>query len=108
MPAEACAAAQVGRHSCTRPLLLLAIWLSMCVYLMQDIISKLLVREPEKRLGSKAGAEEIKVHPFFRDINWALIRHGQPPFIPKRTNRSGEQLWACIASQEELHEPIRC
>eukprot|EP00891_Asterochloris_glomerata_P009772 jgi/Astpho2/9772/Aster-03748 len=54
----------------------------------QDIISKLLIRDPARRLGAKAGAEEIKMHPFFKDINWALMRHGQPPFIPKRSHRS--------------------
>jgi serine/threonine protein kinase len=56
----------------------------------QDCIQQLLERDPEKRMGSKAGAEEIKAHPFFKDINWALIRHGSPPFIPRRTNRQAQ------------------
>ncbi|KAL0045440.1 hypothetical protein WJX82_006704 [Trebouxia sp. C0006] len=55
----------------------------------QDLISQLLIRDPAKRLGSKAGAEEIKNHPFFENIKWALIRHTTPPFIPKRTNAAG-------------------
>nr|AML79622.1 putative LOV domain-containing protein [Leptosira obovata] len=49
----------------------------------QDLISQLLTRNPAKRLGSKAGAEEIKAHPFFEGINWALIRNSMPPFIPR-------------------------
>uniref|UniRef100_A0A126X039 non-specific serine/threonine protein kinase n=1 Tax=Trebouxia arboricola TaxID=53268 RepID=A0A126X039_9CHLO len=55
----------------------------------QDLISKLLIRDPAKRLGSIAGAEDIKGHPFFEHIKWALIRHTTPPFIPKRTNAAG-------------------
>lgn len=49
---------------------------------MQDLISSLLVREPETRLGSIAGAEEIKSHAFFADINWPLIRNSKPPYEP--------------------------
>jgi protein-serine/threonine kinase len=32
----------------------------------QDLIAKLLVKDPAKRLGTRAGAEEIKTHPFFK------------------------------------------
>lgn len=60
-----------------------------CLKLLQDLISKLLIRDPAKRLGSIAGAEDIKGHPFFEHIKWALIRHTTPPFIPKRTNAAG-------------------
>lgn len=55
----------------------------------QDLISQLLTRNAAERLGSKAGAEEIKNHPFFENIKWALIRHTTPPFVPKRTNAAG-------------------
>ncbi len=27
-------------------------------------------KNPLKRLGSKHGAEEIKAHPYFKDVNW--------------------------------------
>jgi hypothetical protein len=30
----------------------------------------LLDKNPLKRLGSKKGAEEIKAHPYFADVNW--------------------------------------
>ena len=49
----------------------------------QDIITKLLTRDPAKRLGARAGAEEVKAHPFFCGINWALLRNTQPPFVPR-------------------------
>lgn len=34
----------------------------------------LLQRDPKNRLGSCEGANEIKQHPFFRGVNWALVR----------------------------------
>lgn len=49
----------------------------------RDLIRGLLVKEPEHRLASKRGATEIKQHPFFEDVNWALIRCTTPPEIPK-------------------------
>ncbi|CAD7702361.1 unnamed protein product [Ostreobium quekettii] len=49
----------------------------------KSIISQLLIRDPSKRLGGRAGAEEIKAHPFFEGINWSLIRNEDPPFAPK-------------------------
>jgi len=35
-----------------------------------------------KRLGSRAGASDVKNHPFFKPITWALLRHMKPPIIP--------------------------
>lgn len=35
---------------------------------------QLLQRDPKNRLGSYTGANEIKQHPFFRGVNWTLIR----------------------------------
>lgn len=49
----------------------------------RDLIRGLLVKEPQHRLGSKRGATEIKQHPFFEGVNWALIRCASPPEIPK-------------------------
>ncbi|GJU84773.1 serine/threonine-protein kinase D6PK-like protein [Tanacetum coccineum] len=48
----------------------------------RDLIKGLLVKEPENRLGSQKGAAEIKQHPFFSGINWALIRCAIPPEVP--------------------------
>ncbi|OIV90368.1 hypothetical protein TanjilG_19777 [Lupinus angustifolius] len=48
----------------------------------RDLIRGLLVKEPESRLGSQKGAAEIKQHPFFEGLNWALIRCAIPPELP--------------------------
>ncbi|CAI0544404.1 unnamed protein product [Linum tenue] len=45
----------------------------------RDLIRGLLVKDPENRLGSARGAAEIKQHPFFEGLNWALIRCAIPP-----------------------------
>ncbi|KAF3444730.1 hypothetical protein FNV43_RR14423 [Rhamnella rubrinervis] len=49
----------------------------------KDLVRGLLVKDPQKRLGFKRGATEIKQHPFFESVNWALIRGTHPPEIPK-------------------------
>ncbi|KAH7123351.1 protein kinase [Dactylonectria estremocensis] len=50
----------------------------------KDIIYKLLDRRPEHRLGANGGASEIKVHPFFDDVDWHRIleRKYEPAFRP--------------------------
>nr|AML78704.1 putative LOV domain-containing protein [Solidago canadensis] len=45
----------------------------------KQLIYRLLHRDPKNRLGSHEGASEVKRHPFFRGINWALIRCQNPP-----------------------------
>nr|GMD88572.1 serine/threonine-protein kinase D6PKL2 [Ipomoea batatas] len=49
----------------------------------RDLIRGLLIKEPQNRLAYKRGATEIKQHPFFEGVNWALIRCASPPEIPK-------------------------
>ncbi|KAJ7292361.1 hypothetical protein O6H91_Y282300 [Diphasiastrum complanatum] len=50
---------------------------------LNDLIQKLLVKEPDKRLGSKVGAIELKEHPFFNGIEWNELQHiSRPPYVP--------------------------
>ncbi|XP_061366864.1 serine/threonine-protein kinase AGC1-7-like [Gastrolobium bilobum] len=49
----------------------------------RDLIKGLLVKEPHKRFAHRRGATEIKQHPFFEGVNWALIRSSTPPIIPE-------------------------
>lgn len=49
----------------------------------RDLIRGLLLKEPGNRLGFVKGAVEIKNHPFFEGLNWALIRCTVPPERPR-------------------------
>ncbi|TKY71948.1 kinase PINOID [Spatholobus suberectus] len=48
----------------------------------RDLISGLLNKDPNRRLGSKRGAADVKKHPFFAGLNLALIRMVTPPEVP--------------------------
>ncbi|XP_073026085.1 serine/threonine-protein kinase D6PKL2-like [Primulina eburnea] len=52
-------------------------------FAVRDLIRGLLVKEPQHRLGYKRGATEVKQHPFFEGVNWALIRCASPPDVPR-------------------------
>ncbi|KAG8385235.1 hypothetical protein BUALT_Bualt03G0021000 [Buddleja alternifolia] len=47
----------------------------------RDLISGLLNKDPNRRLGSKRGAADVKTHPFFKGLNFALIRSVTPPGV---------------------------
>ncbi|XAR56357.1 Non-specific serine/threonine protein kinase [Bertholletia excelsa] len=47
----------------------------------KDLIERLLVSDPRKRLGCARGATDIKRHPFFNGIKWPLIRMYKPPEV---------------------------
>uniref|UniRef100_A0A671PE15 protein kinase C n=1 Tax=Sinocyclocheilus anshuiensis TaxID=1608454 RepID=A0A671PE15_9TELE len=50
-----------------------------------SIMRRLLRRNPERRLGAgERDAEEVKRHPFFRNMDWAalLAKKIRPPFVP--------------------------
>ncbi|KAK3042681.1 hypothetical protein RJ639_000933 [Escallonia herrerae] len=52
-------------------------------FMARDLIRGLLVKEPHKRIAYRRGATEIKQHPFFEGVNWALVRSAIPPHIPE-------------------------
>lgn len=51
---------------------------------LQNLLSELLRKNPARRLGSKRGIEEIKEHPWCKDIKWDLYLNKkiEPPFKP--------------------------
>lgn len=60
----------------------------------KDLMHRLLTKDPRTRLGSTRGSADIKAHPFFKGINWPLIRSTVPPEIPglRRTRSSYEKI----------------
>ncbi|ONK82078.1 uncharacterized protein A4U43_C01F35890 [Asparagus officinalis] len=76
-------------------------------FAVKDLIRGLLVKEPQNRLGVKRGATEIKQHPFFEGVNWALIRCASPPEVPKPVvieKASGSKAKAAAADAQELQK----
>jgi len=57
----------------------------------RNIIRKLLIKDEVKRLGSRAGASDIKNHPFFKNVNWALLRNMRPPIVPAEDSEIQQQ-----------------
>ena len=58
----------------------------------KDLLQKLFLRDPEKRIGFK-GAKELKRHPWFASIDWGLLDSLRvtPPFIPSADINAADQ-----------------
>lgn len=65
----------------------------------KDLLQKLLCKNPNQRLGTRLGAEDIKRHPFFHNINWALLRNKRPPFSKKPSSSSTNTSYSSQTSQ---------
>lgn len=77
---------------------------------VQDLISKLLVKNPKKRIGSLKGSVEIKRHEFFKGVNWALIRSVRPPEVPNDLHKirsSSTRAMLPKLSKKERDEPYQ-
>ncbi|MCD7469137.1 hypothetical protein HAX54_007974, partial [Datura stramonium] len=48
----------------------------------QDLIDRLLVHDPNQRLGAK-GASEVKAHQFFRGVDWDNLALQKAAFVPQ-------------------------
>ncbi|KAJ0962325.1 hypothetical protein J5N97_030153 [Dioscorea zingiberensis] len=59
----------------------------------RDLITRLLVKDPKSRMGCSRGAAEIKKHPFFDGVTWALIRSCSPPHCAGRGDAEKETKW---------------
>ncbi|PVD37969.1 hypothetical protein C0Q70_00571 [Pomacea canaliculata] len=87
----------------------------------QDLVSKLLVLEPEERLGSK-DMGELRAHPFFEGIVWEGLPEQQAPqllpYLPatetnpemwssqSRTGLDDQRLAEIIIGNDNIHEKV--
>ena len=72
----------------------------------QDLITKLLIINPLKRLGyGEDGAYKIKQHPYFKGINWddAWNLKLKPPFIPNLSNETDLKYFDNMITDEKLN-----
>lgn len=65
----------------------------------KSFIKKLLNRDEFRRLGCKAGASDVKFHPFFKSLNFALLRNMTPPIIPPQSIPEYDRLSSLNTSQ---------
>ena len=68
----------------------------------KDLIEKLFVGDPKKRLGYNS-ADDVKNHPFFHDIdfNKVLNKEYKPPFIPQLDNETDLKYFDQISMAEQ-------
>ncbi|KAG1053906.1 hypothetical protein G6F42_028894 [Rhizopus arrhizus] len=48
-------------------------------------MERLLTLDPEQRLG-RNGPEEVRQHPFFKDLDWDKLLSDSPSFVPQPMN----------------------
>ncbi|TGZ80091.1 hypothetical protein EX30DRAFT_69156 [Ascodesmis nigricans] len=51
----------------------------------KDLMNRLMCTEQKDRLGAN-GAQEVKDHPFFVDVNWDTLLQEEPQFVPTPQN----------------------
>ncbi|XP_074268988.1 protein kinase PINOID 2 [Silene latifolia] len=73
---------------------------------VQDLICKLLVKNPKKRIGSLKGSNEIKRHDFFKGVNWALIRSVSPPLVPKEVQDNKIKMNVSSNNKSSLYNSV--
>ena len=56
---------------------------------LKDLLQRLLRRDPSQRLGTRGGAEEVKAHPWFSSVDWALLRWETAPLAAKLAKKFG-------------------
>jgi hypothetical protein len=73
-----------------------------------DLLSKLMIKDPSKRLGAH-GVHEIKQHPWFDPIDWGLLEAGylDAPFIPKVEELNPDSLKNFSRPQDDKYRRVK-
>uniref|UniRef100_A0A0E0AXB8 non-specific serine/threonine protein kinase n=1 Tax=Oryza glumipatula TaxID=40148 RepID=A0A0E0AXB8_9ORYZ len=78
---------------------------------LTDLISRLLERDPMKRLGYQGGADEVRAHPFFAGVAWDMLDVvSRPPYIPPPADDGDEVVgdgedFSIREYFDKLHQP---
>ncbi|GJN05659.1 hypothetical protein PR202_ga23308 [Eleusine coracana subsp. coracana] len=76
----------------------------------QDLMTRLLAKNPRRRLGGCTGSAEVKRHGFFKGVNWALVRSVRPPHVPKKVTPPPlpqKKKRVVVMSRKERQEPFK-
>ncbi|RDX79932.1 Serine/threonine-protein kinase WAG1, partial [Mucuna pruriens] len=66
----------------------------------RDMIEKLLVKDPRRRLGCAKGATDVKRHAFFDGIKWPLIRSYRPPEVKGLVRRNKSHVTVSVSGNK--------
>jgi len=78
---------------------------SLSTIYLEDVIVQLTTKEAIKRLGcTSRGPGEVKLHKFFRGVNWTLVESKAvpAPWIPKidvNANKSDSSCWQPVPDE---------
>ena len=74
----------------------------------KDLISKLLDKNPETRIGGSKDFLEIKMHPFFSSVNFEALMNQElnSPYVPSITNKYDLSFFADEYICQELNDSI--
>ncbi|OWM68855.1 hypothetical protein CDL15_Pgr025042 [Punica granatum] len=73
---------------------------------VKQLIYRLLHRDPKSRLCAREGAEEIKRHPFFRGVNWPLVRCMNPPELDAPATDAEKESEAVDPGLDDLQKNV--
>ena len=71
----------------------------------KDLIEKLLVVDPAKRLGAK-GIQEIKDHPYFKNVDWDHVYDEEASFVPTIDNPEDTDYFDLRGQSSKILETI--
>lgn len=78
----------------------------------KDLLEKLLVKNPEERIGFKGGAHEIKSHPWFKNVSWGKVirKKNIPPYRPnfRHSNFDAEYTNLEVFPEQFQVERVKC
>lgn len=69
----------------------------------RDLMDRLMCSNPEDRLGSR-GAEEVKKHAFFAELDWASLTEGEASFIPQVTDPESTDYFDARGAVHGFHD----
>ena len=72
-----------------------------------DLLTKLLEKDPSKRIGFFEDSEEIKAHPWFESVNWNDVQLKRVTSYYPYLLKSKDELLHGISSSKYLHFIIR-
>ena len=75
--------------------------------ILQDLIAKLLQRNPVRRLGTNNDVNDIKAHEWFKDLDWnkLLKKEIKPVYKPPDTSKAKKDPTKNF-DQQFLNEPV--